>query len=54
MKKKFNKQEYIEDLKYRQGRSKDRMEKIYKGCFAILCAGFVLFILGLVSSLLKI
>ena len=54
MRKKFNRKEYIEDLKYRQGRSKDKMEKIYKGCFAVLCAGFVLFILALVSSLLKI
>ena len=35
-----------------QGRSPEKMEKIYKGCFAIICIGFIIFIITLVSSII--
>ncbi len=45
------------DKKYRQyrsnqGRSPEHMEKIYKGCFATICAAFVLFIVTLACKII--
>tara|TARA_R100000541_G_scaffold55950_1_gene65107 strand:+ start:551 stop:724 length:174 start_codon:yes stop_codon:yes gene_type:complete len=57
MREKFDKKKYLDDLRYRQyrsnqGRSPERMEKIYKGCFVVLCAGIVLCIVTLVCNLI--
>ena len=57
MREKFDKKKYLDDLRYRQyrsnqGRSPEKMEKIYKGCFVVLCAGIVLCIVTLVCNLI--